>query len=264
MIKVYKRDGRTKNFDKRFIEIAVDKAKDEIGLDDEIGTRVADLVEDYLIDNNIQEIQIEEIQDLVIEMLNQENKEVAEAYKSYREKRNLERKHPIDKQILELMEGTNEFLAKENANKNSTLISTQRDLMAGTISRSLATRYKIPKYLMDAHNEGLIKFHDLDYFINPMTNCIEENGWITYKDENGVKNIQLKQLKTMFNMKNEDNIQVNKKCFVLGRNGWTRLRGISVRKSDSNETKYEFQTRGINLKTTGLHRIPVIRNGKEI
>ena len=80
MIKVYKRDGRTKNFDKRFIEIAVDKAKDEIGLDDEIGTRVADLVEDYLIDNNIQEIQIEEIQDLVIEMLNQENKEVAEAY----------------------------------------------------------------------------------------------------------------------------------------------------------------------------------------
>lgn len=171
MIKVYKRDGRTKNFDKRFIEIAVDKAKDEIGLDDEIGTRVADLVEDYLIDNNIQEIQIEEIQDLVIEMLNQENKKVAEAYKNYREKRSLERKHPIDKQILELMEGTNEFLAKENANKNSTLISTQRDLMAGTISRSLATRYKIPKYLMDAHNEGLIKFHDLDYFINPMTNC---------------------------------------------------------------------------------------------
>ena len=265
MIKVIKRDGREKNFDKRFIEIAVDKAKEEVGINnDTLPIDIAQSIEEDLIEDNVAEINIEEIQDMVIKALKEESPKVAEAYKSYREKRNLERKHPIDKQILELMEGTNEFLAKENANKNSTLISTQRDLMAGTISRSLATRYKIPKYLMDAHNEGLIKFHDLDYFINPMTNCIEENGWITYKDENGVKNIQLKQLKTMFNMKNEDNIQVNKKCFVLGRNGWTRLRGISVRKSDSNETKYEFQTRGINLKTTGLHRIPVIRNGKEI
>lgn len=171
MITVFKRDGRQKQFDKRFIEIAVDKAKDEVGIEDELGTRVADLIEDYLIDNNINEINIEDIQDLVVEMLNQENINVAKAYKKYREKRNLEREHPIDKQILDLMEGTNEFLAKENANKNSTLISTQRDLMAGTISRSLSTRYKIPKYLVDAHNEGLIKFHDLDYFLNPMSNC---------------------------------------------------------------------------------------------
>ena len=209
MIKVIKRDGREKNFDKRFIEIAVDKAKEEVGINnDTLPIDIAQSIEEDLIEDNVAEINIEEIQDMVIKALKEESPKVAEAYKNYREKRNLERKHPIDKQILELMEGTNEFLAKENANKNSTLISTQRDLMAGTISRSLATRYKIPKYLMDAHNEGLIKFHDLDYFINPMTNCIEENGWITYKDENGVKNIQLKQLKTMFNMKNEDNIQV--------------------------------------------------------
>ena len=172
MIKVIKRDGREKNFDKRFIEIAVDKAKEEVGINnDTLPIDIAQSIEEDLIEDNVAEINIEEIQDMVIKALKEESPKVAEAYKSYREKRNLERKHPIDKQILELMEGTNEFLAKENANKNSTLISTQRDLMAGTISRSLATRYKIPKYLMDAHNEGLIKFHDLDYFINPMTNC---------------------------------------------------------------------------------------------
>ena len=153
MIKVIKRDGREKNFDKRFIEIAVDKAKEEVGINnDTLPIDIAQSIEEDLIEDNVAEINIEEIQDMVIKALKEESPKVAEAYKSHREKRNLERKHPIDKQILELMEDTNEFLAKENANKNSTLISTQRDLMAGTISRSLATRYKIPKYLMDAHN----------------------------------------------------------------------------------------------------------------
>lgn len=170
---VYKRDGRKKSFDSNRIANAVDLAQEEIEgeSDSRLGALVASLVEDNLIDNNITEIDIETIQDLVIEILEQENKDVAKAYKSYREKREKERNHPIDKQILDLLDGNNDFLSKENANKNSTLISTQRDLMAGTISRNLATRYKIPKYLVDAHNEGLIKFHDLDYFLNPMSNC---------------------------------------------------------------------------------------------
>ena len=162
------------------------------------------------------------------------------------------------------MEGTNEFLAKENANKNSTLISTQRDLMAGTISRDLSLRYKIPKFLVDAHNEGLIKIHDLDYFINPETNCIDENGWIYYKDEQGVKHIQLKDLKNMFDLKDKEIYKVNKKCFVLGRDGWTRLKAISVRPTNDEDNIYTFRTRsGLKLKTTGKHKIPVIRNGIE-
>lgn len=172
MIEVIKRDGRVKTFDSRFIDIAVSKAETEVkNTTSDLGIRIGDLVEDYLIDNNINEISIEDIQDLVINFLEQEDKEVADSYTNFREKRNNERIHPIDKQILELMDGKNEFLAKENANKNSILVSTQRDLMAGTISRNLSLRYKIPKYLVNAHNEGLIKFHDLDYFLNPETNC---------------------------------------------------------------------------------------------
>ena len=169
---VIKRDGRRKEFNSKFIDIAISKAEEEVkGISSDLGIRVASLIEDYLDENSIEEISIEQIQDLVVEYLNQEDKDVAKAYNNYREKRTRERKHPIDKQILELLEGENEFLAKENANKNSTLVSTQRDLMAGTISRDLSLRYKIPKYLVDAHNEGLIKLHDLDYFLNPESNC---------------------------------------------------------------------------------------------
>lgn len=169
---VIKRDGRRKEFNSKFIDIAISKAEEEVkGISSDLGIRVASLIEDYLDENSIEEISIEQIQDLVVEYLNQEDKDIAKAYNDYRERRTKVRKHPIDKQILELLEGENEFLAKENANKNSTLVSTQRDLMAGTISRDLSLRYKIPKYLVDAHNEGLIKLHDLDYFLNPESNC---------------------------------------------------------------------------------------------
>ena len=171
-IKVIKRDGRIKDFDTRYIDVAISKAEEEVkGNVSDLGVRISELIKDYLIDNSITVTSIEDIQDLVVEYLKQEDCEVAKGYKEYRDKRTKLRKHPIDKQILDLMEGTNEFLAKENANKNSTLISTQRDLMAGTVSRDLSLRYKIPKFLVDAHNEGLIKLHDLDYFLNPMSNC---------------------------------------------------------------------------------------------
>ena len=185
MIKVYKRDGRTKNFDKRFIEIAVDKAKDEIGLDDEIGTRVADLVEDYLIDNNIQEIQIEEIQDLVIEMLNQENKEVAEAYKSYREKRNLERdrKSKFLKDIEDIFNQTSEEI-RNNANKAGDKLQTYRAMVADVACNNYADTKIIPERLLKKHKKT-IYIHDKSYLPIPVFNCININ-WQDMLD-NGFK-----------------------------------------------------------------------------
>src|SRR5574344_1870389 len=166
-IKITKRDGRLKDFNTSRIRFVIDSASLEVGKyneNDTLGVDIAEYIEDYLVDNHIECIGVEEVQDLVIERLEIEDKEVAKAYKKYRKEREKQRNHPIDKQILELLEGTNELLAKENANKNASLLSTQRDLMAGTISRNLALRYKIPKELADAHNEGLIKLHDLDYF----------------------------------------------------------------------------------------------------
>ncbi len=171
MIEVIKRDGRIKNFNKDKIADCIAHSREEIGVeDDNLDITVSELVEQYIVDNNINEIGIEEIQDLVIEFLKQENKEVANAYEEYRNQRSMVRVHPIEKSINELINGNNDFLSRENANKDSTLLPTTRDLMAGTISRHMA-RKMIPKEILDAHDRGEIKIHDLDYFVNPMTNC---------------------------------------------------------------------------------------------
>ena len=267
MIFVTKRNGKRKPYDKRFIQIAIGKAEKELyGKESDLSITVADEVTNYILTHNIKVISVEQIEDRLLKILKKKNKtDVAKAYEEYRNKRENQRKHLIDKQILDLIDGSNEFLAKENANKNSTLVSTQRDLMAGTISRNLSLRFKIPQFLVDAHNEGLIKLHDLDYFLNPETNCVEENGWICFKDEDGVRNIQLKDLQKILNITANGTFKINKKCYVLGRNGWTRLLAISVRDTKENEPIYEFSTyNGINLKTTGEHRIPVIRNNEEV
>lgn len=176
MIKnIVKRDGRVKVFEFDRIMEAIHKAYVEVDGTDHTFynqySQLAGTIQSKLDSIDSETIDIEQVQDMVVDSLKLVNSQVAKAYKDYRDKRTGEREHPIDKKILQLLEGTNEFLAKENANKNSTLVSTQRDLMAGTISRHLAIKYMIPQYLVDAHNAGLIKFHDLDYFANPMTNC---------------------------------------------------------------------------------------------
>ena len=173
MIFVTKRNGKKKPYDKRFIQIAIGKAEKELyGKESDLSITVADEVTNYIVTHNIKVISVKQIEDKLLEILKKKNKtDVAKAYEKYRDKRESQRKHLIDKQILDLIDGSNEFLAKENANKNSTLVSTQRDLMAGTISRNLSLRFKIPQFLVEAHNEGLIKLHDLDYFLNPEINC---------------------------------------------------------------------------------------------
>ena len=173
MIFVTKRNGKRKPYDKRFIQIAIGKAEKELyGKESDLSITVADEVTNYIVTHNIKVISVKQIEDKLLEILKKKNKtDVAKAYEKYRDKRESQRKHLIDKQILDLIDGSNEFLAKENANKNSTLVSTQRDLMAGTISRNLSLRFKIPQFLVEARNEGLIKLHDLDYFLNPEINC---------------------------------------------------------------------------------------------
>lgn len=176
MIKsIIKRDGRVKPYNSERIEQAIknayidiygneDKFKDEYNF-------LQPMIENELDKIGKDEVCVEEVQDCVVECLRKVNSDVGKSYQDYRNKRTLERKHPIDKQILELLENKNEYLSKENANKNSVLVSTQRDLMAGTISKNLSLRYKIPRKIADAHNEGIIKLHDLDYYLNDMTNC---------------------------------------------------------------------------------------------
>lgn len=266
-LKVIKRNGDVVDFNKNKIKIAILKAMKSVSItDDKVAEQISCDIETIakLKNNNLT---IKQIEDYVFnELVKMGFEEVAKSYEGYRAVQEFKRNvNTTDESILGLVNFSNNEVITENANKQSTLSSTQRDLIAGEISKDIAKRKLIPANIVQAHNEGIIKLHDLDYFLQPITNCIDENGWICYKDENGVRNIQLKQLKNMFNMGHNCTVKINKKCFVLGRNGWTRLKAISIRPSNVEENKYEFSTRtGIDLKVTENHRIPIIREGNEI
>ena len=186
MIKVIKRDGREKNFDKRFIEIAVDKAKEEVGINnDTLPIDIAQSIEEDLIEDNVAEINIEEIQDMVIKALKEESPKVAEAYKSYREKRNLERdrKSKFLKDIEDIFNQTSEEI-RNNANKAGDKLQTYRAMVADVACNNYADTKIIPERLLKKHKKT-IYIHDKSYLPIPVFNCININ-WQDMLD-NGFK-----------------------------------------------------------------------------
>ena len=118
-------------------------------------------------------LNVEVIQDLVEEKLIQYNyAQVARCYIKYRFKHELIRKgNTTDDQILSLIENTNEEIKQENANKNSTVLSTQRDYMAGEVSKDISRRILLPNDIITEHDNGVIHFHDMDYFGQHSHNC---------------------------------------------------------------------------------------------
>lgn len=118
-------------------------------------------------------ISVEDIQDIVEEELMRKNAfKVAKEYITYRYRRALDRKeNTIDKKILSLIKCENEEIKQENSNKNPTIISTQRDYMAGEVSKDISRRYLLPEDIIKAHDDGIIHFHDMDYYIQNCYNC---------------------------------------------------------------------------------------------
>ena len=118
-------------------------------------------------------VAVEEIQDFVEDALISLNKyAVAKHYIKYRYQRELDRKkNTTDARILAIVDGKNEEAKQENANKNPILNSTQRDYMAGEVSKDITNRYLLPEDIQKAHSEGIIHFHDADYFAQHMHNC---------------------------------------------------------------------------------------------
>lgn len=98
-------------------------------------------------------------------------KDVAKAYITYREERTAARENTIDKTVIEIVEGTNDYWAHENSNKNAELATTQRDYIAGAVSTDESKRRLLPSEVVEAHKKGLIHFHDMDYFLQPIHNC---------------------------------------------------------------------------------------------
>ena len=172
-MQVIKRDGRKVDFDINKISEAVRKAYTEVypNVNVYIDSIIAD-ISGRIDDLGFSEITIEQIQDIVEKELMDDDKDVAKAYITYRYKRELARRsHTTDDEILSIIDYTNEEVKEENSNKNPRIIPTQRDYIAGAVSKDLTQRVFLPKEIVDAHNEGLIHFHDADYFIQKCFNC---------------------------------------------------------------------------------------------
>ena len=176
MIQIIKRDGRVVDFDQNKIIDAVLAAFKEV--DGELSDyayakagNIADYIQEQAEESD-HDLTVEEIQDSVERgLMATKRKDVAKAYILYREKRSKARGNLIDPVIEDILENKSEYWNTENSNKDAKIVTTQRDYMAGAISTDLTSRKLLPEDIVKAHNEGIIHFHDADYFAQPMYNC---------------------------------------------------------------------------------------------
>ena len=175
-MKIIKRNGSEATFDRQKIKNAIAKANNAGPEKPELTDRQIDYIS-LVIEDHCREVgralSVEEIQELVeTHIILQGAAETAKRYIRYRFTRNLVRaSNTTDNQILSLIECNNEEAKQENANKNPVINSTQRDYMAGEVSKDLTRRLLLPEEVVKAHDEGIIHFHDADYFAQHMHNC---------------------------------------------------------------------------------------------
>lgn len=174
-MKVIKRSGQEVEFDSSKIKTAISKANHDLEEKDRVSQETIDLATDTVVKHCKQvkrALNVEEIQDIVEEVISRHSFKLAKAYITWRYKRELIRKHnTTDESILSLIESANEEVKQENSNKNPTIASTQRDYMAGEVSKDITKRFLLSADIVQAHEEGLIHFHDADYYAQHMHNC---------------------------------------------------------------------------------------------
>lgn len=175
MTKVIKRDATLANFNSEKIKNAILKAmKYGSGIvHEDIAEEIASNSESVLSERYGNEISIYDIEAYVFnELIRYKQNQTARAYENYRTIREVKREEsPIDDSVLGLIRGSNDDVLNENSNKNGKLASTQRDLIAGEVSKDIAKRKILPAHLVQAHDMGAIHIHDLDYYISPIHNC---------------------------------------------------------------------------------------------
>ena len=175
MISVQKRSGELVVFDKNKIIGAIERANNEVPENERtVDYEIEDIV--FEIENKYKQegyCTIEEIQNMVEQgLMNCGRYVLAKKYIIYRHTRNLIRRaNTTDETVLNLVQNNNEEVSSENSNKNATLNSTQRDLIAGEVSKDLTRRVLLPEKIAKAHDDGVLHFHDADYFLQPMFNC---------------------------------------------------------------------------------------------
>ena len=172
-MQVVKRDGSIVAFDRSKIVSAIQKANDSVDEEDRIDQDMIEKITCSIEQRHRSRLLVEDIQDMVEKQLMEQDKYVlVKNYIIYRYTRALVRKqNTTDESILSLLHNTNKELAEENSNKNTVIASTQRDYIAGEVSRDLTRRILLPEKISKAHDEGVLHFHDADYFVQPIFNC---------------------------------------------------------------------------------------------
>lgn len=172
---IVKRNGNEETFDKNKIVSAIKKAFLEAdGMVDKKAVAIADKIASEIENNSRDKMSVEDIQDEVVrKLMATSRKDVAALYVEYRYHRKLIREaNTTDNTIMELLNGDSEYWNSENSNKNAELVTTQRDYMAGIVSEDISKRFLLPPDIVEAHEAGIIHFHDIDYFgQNALHNC---------------------------------------------------------------------------------------------
>ena len=172
-MKVIKRDGKAVDYNREKIQIAIEKANNEVKPKERITKTEIREITKYIEELDKKRILVEDVQDIIEQQLMDRKKfELAKKYMIYRYTRALVRKsNTTDESILGLIKNKNKELLEENSNKNAVLASTQRDYIAGEVSKDLTKRILLPEKIAKAHEEGILHFHDMDYFLQPIFNC---------------------------------------------------------------------------------------------
>ena len=173
-MKVVKRDGKIVDFDEERIRIAISKANKDVEKNEEATQEEIEAIVDYVKSLKKKRMLVEDIQDLIENKLMEYKRfNLARTYITYRYNRALVRKaNTTDQTIKELIDGTSDYWNTENSNKNAKIVTTQRDYLAGITSTDITRRFLLTPEIVKAHDEGIIHFHDADYFAqNALNNC---------------------------------------------------------------------------------------------
>lgn len=172
-MKVTKRDGRVVDYDRNKIVLAIQKANVEVDRYEQVSEETIDAIVASIENKRTDNLMVEDIQDMIEQKLMAERKyELAKKYIIYRYTREMVRRaNTTDDSIMSLIKNSNKDVMEENSNKNAYIASTQRDLIAGEVSKDLTKRVLLPEKIIKAHEDGVIHFHDMDYYLQSIFNC---------------------------------------------------------------------------------------------
>ena len=170
---VIKRNGTERPYHSRKVRLAIAKANQGLPKEEQATEEQIDFICNRIESTGESKIHVEEIQDIIENhLMNFGLNNLAKKYIIYRYNHMLARRsNTTDNSILSLVRGSNEDVIRENSNKDAYAVSTQRDLIAGEVSKDLTWRHLLPQDIVEAHKNGVLHFHDADYFLQPLFNC---------------------------------------------------------------------------------------------